>query len=64
MKRKRTYLVEVYRTSYSSRTLEIEATSEKEAKEIAYDTAGNFEFDEDNAEYEVESVTLEKATNP
>ena len=54
----KTYLVEVYRTSYAARTLEIEATSEDEAIEKAYGEAGNHEFSEHTSEYEVESARI------
>ncbi len=52
------YYVEVTRTSYSSRTLEIEARDDAEAEQKALDTAGNYEFSEGNAEYDVEVVEL------
>ena len=52
------YKVDVYRTAYASRTIEVEAESEDEAIEKALDTAGNYYFSENNAEYEAEYAEL------
>jgi hypothetical protein len=55
------FLVEVLRTSYSHRTIEVEAETSKEAKEKAVDMAGDFEFSEKGADYEATWVgELEK----
>jgi len=48
--------VTVTRTSYSSRDIEVEAKNEKEAKEKAVDVAGDFEFSERDADYDVENI--------
>lgn len=54
------YIVTVTRTSYSSRDIEVEATSELEAKEKAIDEAGDYEFSEKSADYEAENVKKAK----
>ncbi len=50
------YKVNVYRTGYSSREIEVEAENEKEAGEKAEDVAGNYEFSENSSEYESDWV--------
>ena len=45
------YLVDVCRTSYGVKTLEIEANSPEEAQELALDQAGNHEYSEKESEY-------------
>jgi len=52
----KTYLVEVLRTGYSCRTLEIQAENEEQAASLAEDEAGNYEYSEHTSEYEIESV--------
>ncbi len=52
----RKYQVEVVRTSYAFRTMFVEAASKEEARDIALDTAGNFEFSEKDADYSVDYV--------
>jgi hypothetical protein len=49
--------VQVFRTSYSSRMIEVEAENEEEAKENALEKAGDYEFSEKDAEYTVDFVT-------
>lgn len=51
------YEVLVRRISYASRNIVVKATSEKEAKRLAIDEAGNFEFSEHDADYEVDSIS-------
>lgn len=58
---KQKYKVTVSRISYSARTIEVEAESDIEAYDKALDEAGNYEFSESNADYEVESI---EAINP
>ena len=49
--------VQVFRTSYSSRIIEVEAENEEEAKENALEEAGGYEFSEHDAEYTVDFLT-------
>ena len=56
-KKKKVYEVLVSRISYASRNITVEATSEKEAKKLATEEAGNFEFSEHDADYVVDSVS-------
>lgn len=53
---KEKFVVLVTRASYSSRNIEVEATDREEAKRLATDEAGNFEFSEHDAEYTADSV--------
>ena len=55
---KKKYEVEVCRTSYSYLTFGVEADSEKEARSKALDKAYNTSWDEDDAEYEIESCEV------
>ncbi len=48
-----TYLVDVVRTSYSTRTFKVEADSPEQAKELAEEKAYNTVFTEENADYTV-----------
>lgn len=50
------YKVTVTRTSYASREHVIEADSEEEATQKALDEAGDYEYSEKDAEYEVQYV--------
>lgn len=56
----REFTVVVCRTSYAFRTLTIKAKNEEEAKEKALDEAGDYEFSESNADYEIDSVQENK----
>jgi hypothetical protein len=47
------YIVPICRTSFSFREIEVEANSTEEAGRIALDTAGNFEYSEKDADYEI-----------
>ena len=49
------YEVEITRISYATITFGVEANSREEAEEKAMDEAYNTSFDEDTAEYGVES---------
>ena len=49
------YEVEITRVSYSTLTFGVEANSEEEAQEKAMDEAYNTSFDEDDANYEIDS---------
>jgi hypothetical protein len=55
------YYVEVTRTSYARQTLEIEAKSANQAKDLAMERAPDEEFSTYDYEYEVSSVELAKA---
>lgn len=50
------YNVHVVRTSFAFRVIEVEADSVAEAKDIALDTAGDYEFSEKDAEYDINFV--------
>ena len=54
--KKQKYVVAVTRTSYAFRNIEVEASNDKEAKRLALDTAGNYEFTEKDASYEVDAI--------
>ena len=49
------YEVEITRISYSTITFGVEANSREEAEELAMEQAYNTGFDEDTADYEVDS---------
>lgn len=49
------YEVEITRISYATLTFGVEAPSREKAEEMAMDEAYKTSFDEDTAEYEVES---------
>jgi hypothetical protein len=49
------YEVEVTRISYSTLTFTVDAANEEEAKDLAMDEAYNTGFDEDTADYQIES---------
>jgi len=49
------YLVTVIRTSNASRDIVVEANNDKEAQYKALDIAGNFVFDEQTADYAVDT---------
>lgn len=50
------YSVLMLRISYAKHEIEVEADSQEEAQNKALDTAGNFEYNEYHAEYEVDAV--------
>jgi hypothetical protein len=50
------YRVIVNRIGYAQTDIEIEASSEDEARQKALDKAGDIEFREHNADYEVDGV--------
>ncbi len=51
------YIVEITRTSYQTKTFEVEAKSSKQAEELALEEAASTSFDsEDGADYEVEDI--------
>ena len=49
------YEVEVTRISYATITVTVDAESKDEAEELAMDEAYNTSFDEDSADYQIES---------
>jgi len=51
---KKTYKVEVTRTTYDAMSFDVEAKDEHEAEEIAYELAANASWGSGNAEYEVD----------
>lgn len=50
------YTVIVNRIGYAQTDIEVEASSEDEARQKALDKAGNVEFREHDADYEVDGV--------
>jgi hypothetical protein len=50
------YNVSVVRVSYCSREIEVEASSEEEAGMLAVEKAGDYEFNEHDADYSVDDV--------
>ena len=57
------YEVEITRVSYSTLTFGVEANSEEEAQEKALDEACNTSFDEDTADYEIDSCSESELTD-
>ena len=57
------YEVDITRVSYSTLTFGVEANSEEEAREKALDKACNTSFDEDDANYEIESCSESELTD-
>ena len=57
------YEVEITRISYATLTFGVEASSEEEAKELAMDEACNTSFDEDTADYEIDSCSESELTD-
>ena len=47
------FRIEVTRIGYASRVIEVEATTQDDAERIALETAGNHEFTEHYAEYQL-----------
>lgn len=47
------FKVEVLRIGYATKEIEVEAETQEEANEKALDDAGNYEFSEKQAEYEL-----------
>lgn len=52
--------IDMIRVSYGFRTLEIEAATKEEACEKAYDVAGDYEYPEKDATYEIQSIQKKK----
>jgi hypothetical protein len=50
---KKSYTVPVVRTSYAFRNVTVLASSEKEAHKLALEEAGNHEFSEKSADYDI-----------
>lgn len=57
MERVKKYQVHVTRIGYAHHTYEVEARNKKEAMDKAFEEAGDEEFSEKYAEYEIEGVT-------
>jgi hypothetical protein len=55
------WLVNVVRVGYASRIIEVAAESEEEAKQLAMDTAGNYQFSEHTSDYEFDWIAPAKA---
>lgn len=52
--------IDMIRVSDGFRTLEIEAATKEEAREKAYDVAGDFEYSEKYADYRIEHIQLKE----
>lgn len=50
------FKVQILRTAYGRREIEIEAADKNEAEEKAINTAGDYEFTNHDADFEVEFV--------
>lgn len=57
------YEVEITRISYATLTFGVEASSEEEAQDLAMEEAYNTSFDEDTAEYEIDSCNKSELTD-
>lgn len=62
MAKKKLFLVDVTRTSYSTKTFLVEAEDQQEAEDTALDQAGSYEFPEHDADYDTSDVTRVKRT--
>lgn len=51
------YKVNVCRTAYANRLIEVEAKDPKEAEEKALDIAGDFDYSEHSSNYSAEGVS-------
>jgi|ERR1044072_3162543 hypothetical protein len=58
------FKVDITRTSYAYTTVEIIAKDVFEAREVAQDTAGNYSYNEKDADYEVGTATEIKEGEP
>jgi hypothetical protein len=52
--KKKKFTIPVLRIGYACRDIEVEARSEEEARQIALDTAGEFDFSEHSSEYMID----------
>lgn len=52
------YDVDIARIGYSFATIQVEAENEEQAKELALEEAGDYEFSEKDADYEIDYVGL------
>jgi hypothetical protein len=60
---KQKFTVPVVRIGYGFTNIEVEATNQEEAEQLALDEAGDHEYSEKSSEYEVEGTSAaEKAT--
>jgi hypothetical protein len=51
------YIVTMTRIGYSHCDIEVIASNEDEAKEKAYEEAGNYEYSEHASDYEIEGIS-------
>ena len=58
----KTFTFSVMRTSYAWRDIEITASSEAEAREVALETCGDYEYSEKDADYSIEHVSNQGET--
>jgi hypothetical protein len=52
--------IDMIRESCGFKTLEIEADTKEDAREKAYDIAGDFEYSEKEAEYRIKHIQLKE----
>lgn len=57
------FIVSVRRTSYAFKDIEVEANSRDEARNKAYDEAGDYEYSEKDADYKVEYIHQKEEEN-
>jgi hypothetical protein len=57
---KQTFDIEVIRIGYSSRTISVEAETYEQAQELALDKAGDYEYSEKSADYELADSPTKK----
>lgn len=57
------YEVEITRISYATVTFGVEANSKEEAKKLAMEQAYNTGFNEDTADYEIDSCLVSNLTD-
>jgi hypothetical protein len=58
------FKVDITRTSYAHTTIEVEAKDLFDARELALNTAGNYSYNEKDADYEVGTATEIKEVEP
>jgi propanediol dehydratase large subunit len=51
---KQKFSIPVIRSGFACRNIEVEATSQEEAENLALDEAGNYEFSEHTSEYDID----------
>jgi hypothetical protein len=57
------FIVSMRRTGYAFRDIEVEAGDYNEAREKAYDEAGDYDYSEKDADYKVEYIHQKEEEN-